>query len=160
MRLITSVLVLGALLSTDALAEEKEPTAIVELGAAGNWDFPGGGSLGPTVSVEFTPIKEWLEIEVGTGPLFGGAPAQWGTDLLFKKPFDLSKTTELMVGLGPEWTSTFGGGSKFGVEFAADFMFWPWPDRKYGWFLEPSYSYAGPRDQSLTIGVGLLIAIR
>ena len=85
-----------------------------------------------SVGVEFTPIKDWLEIEVGTGPLFAGAPAQWGTDLLFKKPFDLSKTTELMVGLGPEWTSTFGGGSKFGVEFAADFMFWPWPDRKYG----------------------------
>ena len=27
-------------------------------------------SAGPTVAVEFTPIKEWLEIEIGTGPLF------------------------------------------------------------------------------------------
>jgi hypothetical protein len=160
MRLILSAIVFGALLSTAALAEEKEPTVIVELGAAGNRDFPGGGSLGPTVGVEFTPIKDWLEIEVGTGPSFGGGPAQWGTDLLFKKPFDLSKTTELAVVLGPECISTFGGGSMFGVEFAADFMFWPWPDRKDGWFVEPSYSYAGPRDQSLGIGIGFLIAIR
>jgi hypothetical protein len=41
-------------------------------------------------------------------------------------------------------------------------MFWPWPDRKYGWFLEPSYTYSfiNGHEQSLGIGVGLLIAIR
>ena len=39
-----------------AWAEEKEPTAIVELGAAGEWDFPSG-RLGPTAAIEFTPIK-------------------------------------------------------------------------------------------------------
>jgi hypothetical protein len=80
------------------LTEEKEPTAIVEIGGAANWDFPGGGSLGPTVGVEFTPIKDWLETEIGTGPFFGSGPAQWSTDLLFKKPFDLSQTAELGLG--------------------------------------------------------------
>jgi hypothetical protein len=154
------IIALAAFLTTGASAEEKEPTAIVELGAGVSWDFPGGGSVGPTLGVEFTPIKDWLEIELGTGPFFGGGSTQWSTDALFKKPFTLSDTVEFMIGAGPEWNYTIGGGSKFAVELGADFMFWPWPDRKYGWFLEPSYSYGGPRDQSLGIGVGFLIAVR
>jgi hypothetical protein len=55
-----------------------------------------------------------------------------------KKPFTLSDTVEFMVGAGPEWkinTRSVAG------EVALDFMFWPLPERKYGWFLEPSYSY-------------------
>jgi hypothetical protein len=40
-------------------------------------------------------------------------------------------------------------------------MFWPTKDRKFGWFLEPSYTYsfAKGHDQSFGVGVGLLIAI-
>jgi hypothetical protein len=60
-----------SLFAGEAWAEEKDPTAIVELGAAGEWDFPSG-KLGPTAAVEFTPIKEWLEIEAGVSTLFGG----------------------------------------------------------------------------------------
>ena len=33
--------------------KRKKPTAIVELGAAGEWDFPGG-KLGPTAAPAFT----------------------------------------------------------------------------------------------------------
>jgi hypothetical protein len=54
------VLCLILLFAGAAQAEEKEPTAIVELGAAGEWDFPSG-RLGPTAAAEFTPIKNWLE---------------------------------------------------------------------------------------------------
>jgi hypothetical protein len=41
-------------------------------------------------------------------------------------------------------------------------MFWPWPDRKYGWFLELSYTYSfiNGREQSFGVSAGLLIAIR
>jgi hypothetical protein len=97
------IIALAAFLTTGASAEEKEPTAIVELGAGVSWDFPGGGSVGPTLGVEFTPIKDWLEIELGTGPFFGGGSTQWSTDALFKKPFTLSDTVEFMIGAGPEW---------------------------------------------------------
>jgi len=137
--------------ATVAQAEEKEPIAIFEIGSTGNWTAPNAASGGPTVAVEFTPIKDWLEIEVGTGPLFGSGTTDWSTDILFKKPFELSNTAELMVGAGPAFDSTFGGTTKIGAEFALDFMFWPWPDRKYGWFLEPSYTYSfiNGRDQSL-----------
>jgi hypothetical protein len=65
-----------------------------------------------------------------------------------------------MFGVGPEWTYTKGEGAKIGGEIALDFMFWPSPDRKFGWFLEPSYTYNAHHEQSLGVSVGLLIAIR
>ncbi len=131
--------VMAALLlfEAKAQAEEKEPSAVVEIGGAGEWGLrDGGSSFGPSAAVEYAPIKNWLEIEVGIAPLFGGGHTEWGTDLLFKNPFTLSDTVEFMIGVGPEWTYTAGGAGKIGGEAALDFMFWPWPERKFGWFLE------------------------
>jgi hypothetical protein len=54
-----------------AVEKEKEPDAIVEIGGSGNWSLSGPLSFGPTAAIEFTPIENWLEIEVGTGPMFG-----------------------------------------------------------------------------------------
>ena len=56
--------------ATVAQAKEKEPTAIFEIGGAGNWTIPNGASGAPTVAVEFTPIKDWLEIENRYGAAF------------------------------------------------------------------------------------------
>jgi hypothetical protein len=120
---------------------DKEPAAILELGG--------------TAAVEFTPIKEWLEIEAGVTPLFTRHSSEWDTDCLFKKPWTLSKKVELMVGLGPEWVYTrqFGvGRNALAMEGALDFMFWPSPKRKFGWYLEPAH------ENSLGITGGLLIA--
>jgi hypothetical protein len=153
--------VLLALLSLiSAHAEDKEPTAIVELGVAGEWDSPASSSFGPSAAVEFTPIKEWLEIEAGVAPMFHDDRPEWDMDLLFKKPFTLSDSVEFMVGVGPQLTLA-PGGPKVAGEFALDFMFWPTPDRKFGWFLEPAYSYSFSREheQSLGAAVGLLIPI-
>src|SRR5438309_7247933 len=42
----------------------------IEIGGAGEWSTPdGASSFGPAVAVEFTPIKDWLEIEAGVSPL-------------------------------------------------------------------------------------------
>jgi hypothetical protein len=141
-------------------AGEKEPSAIVEIGGTGEWSLPGGSSLGPSAAIEFTPIEHWLEIEAGVAPLFGGGHTEWDTDLLFKKPFTLSDKVEFMVGAGPAWTFSREG-TKIAGEIALDFMYWPTPDRKFGWFLEPSYSYSFSQghEQSLGVNVGLLIAI-
>jgi hypothetical protein len=151
-----AVMSVSVLLLTQAQAEEKEPSAIVEIGGAGDWD--SGSSFGPTVAVEFTPIEHWLEIEAGVSTLFGNGQTEWSTDLLFKKPFTLSDKVEFMIGAGPEWSFTTG---KIAGEIAADFMFWPTTDRKYGWFLEPSYSYSFSQghEQSLGVSVGVLIPI-
>jgi hypothetical protein len=156
---IRIVLCLISLFAGAAQAEEKEPTAIIEIGGSGEWDFPNS-KFGPTAAVEFTPIKNWLEIEAGVSTIFGSGQTEWSTDLLFKKPFTLSDKVEFMIGVGPQWTFSRDG-TKISGEVALDFMFWPTPDRKFGWFLEPSYSYSFSRghEQSLGTSVGLLIPI-
>jgi hypothetical protein len=145
---------------------DDEPAAIVELGGAAGWNLNGGDwSLGPTAAVEVTPIENWLEIEAGVTPAFGRHSTEWDTDLLFKKPWTLSKKVEFMVGAGPEWvhlrqdhitTNSIAG------EAVLDFMFWPSAKRRFGWYLEPGYEYNFGRghEQSMGISGGLLIAIR
>ena len=161
--------VMAALLlwPTDALAQsaDKEPAAVLELGAAPQRSVTGGGwSFGPTVAVEVTPIENWLELEGGVTPLFARHSTEWDTDLLFKKPWTLSRKAEFMFGAGPEWiharrnnvvTNSLGG------EVALDFMFWPKGKHKFGWYLEPAYDYDFGRghDQSVSVSAGLLIAI-
>jgi len=152
------------LIAGAARAEEKEPSALIEMGGATEWDLRGGQSFGPAVAIEVTPLKDWLEIEGGVSPLFGGGHTDWNTDLVFKKPFTLSKTVEVEFGVGPEWLHTTGGGKtadSLGGEAVVEFQFWPWPNRNYGWYLEPSYGYdfGSGHAQSFGLTVGLLIAI-
>jgi hypothetical protein len=145
---------------------DKDPAAVIELGGAAGWNIKGGASsFGADVAAEITPIENWLEIEAGTTPLFRRHSTEWDTDLLFKKPWTLSKKVELMVGLGPEWVHIRQYGlttNSAAVEGVLDFMFWPTGKHRFGWYLEPSYDYtfAPGHEQSLGITGGLLIAIR
>lgn len=149
-----------------AQSTETEPVAVVELGGAGDWNVKDGArSFGPTAAVEFTPIENWLELEAGVTPLFARHSTEWSTDLLFKKPWTLSKKAEFMMGVGPEWVHARNSGvttNSVGVEVAPDFMFWPSAKHRFGWYLEPAYEYnfGRGREQSLGISGGLLIAIR
>jgi hypothetical protein len=155
------------LCSGNAVAQsaDKEPVAVLELGGAANWNFKGGGtSFGPTVAVEVTPIENWLELEAGVTPFFTRHSTEWDTDLLFKKPWTLSKKAEFMLGAGPEWVHLAKNGvttNSVSGEGVLDFMFWPGAKHRFGWYLEPSYEYNfGPgREQSLGISGGLLIGI-
>ena len=141
-----------------ATAEENEPLAVVALGGAGEWGFPGGKlSRGPSAAVEFSLIKDWVEVEVGGAKLFRRGISEWEAELVFRKPFTLSETTELMVGLGPVWSKANGENGKVGTTFVADFMFWSSPEKKYGWFIEPSYSLSPGNERSLAVSFGLLI---
>ena len=147
-------------------AEEKEAVAELEIGGLGEWDLRGGGlSFGPSAAIEVTPIKDWLEVEFGITPLLGDGRTEWDTGLVFKRPFILSDSIEIMPGLGPEWVHTVSGGKttdSLGAEAVLDLQFWPSPERKFGWFLEPSYGYDFGRghEQSLGLTVGLLFPIR
>jgi len=144
---------------------QKEPAAIAEIGGAPSWSLTGaGGSFSPTVAIEVTPIENWLEIEAGVTPTFSRHSTEWDTDLLFKKPWTLSKKVEFMAGVGPVWIHTRGYGvttNAAGGEAALDFMFWPSAKRRFGWYLEPGYDYSFGRghEQSVGISGGLLIAI-
>jgi hypothetical protein len=149
----------------DTPANPDDPAAIVEIGGAPGWSITGGGfGFSPAVAAEVTPIENWLELEMGVTPIFSRHSTEWDTDLLFKKPWTLSKKLEFMFGVGPEWVHI----RKYGVttnsiagEVALDFMFWPGARRRFGWYLEPGYDYNFGRghEQSFGISGGLLIAI-
>ena len=144
-------------------AEDKEPFAVIELGAATERSIQeGASSFGPSASVEFPVIKDWLEIETGISPLFRPGQSEWQADLLFKKPFTINQHVEFMIGAGPQLSyATAGGGTQIASEFALEWMIWPSKDRKFGWFVEPTYSYSFSRGHEQSIGVtsGLTIAI-
>jgi len=144
----------------------KEAVAILELAGATSTSLTGGGSsFGPNVAVEVTPIEKWLELEIGVTPFFRRhRSAEWNTDILFKKPWDLSKQFEFMAGFGPEWVHSREPGVKrnsIAGETALDLMYWPGAKRHFGAFLEPSYDYnfARGHERSFGITAGLLIAI-
>jgi hypothetical protein len=160
--LVAALLLVGG--KAQAGEKEKEPSVELELGAAGEWSRQSGSSFGPSAAIEYTAIKDWLEIELGVSPLFGGGQTEWGTELVFKKPFSLTDNIEVMVGGGAEWLHKTGGGdntNSAGGVALLDFQFWPSRERKFGWFLEPSYGYDFGRghEQSLGVSVGLLIPI-
>ena len=148
---------------TQLRAEEKEPFAVIELGAGWERSIQDGTfSVGPSASVEFPVIKDWLEIETGISPLFRPGQTEWQADLLFKKPFTINEHVEFMIGAGPQFSyATAGGGTHIASEFALEWMIWPTADRKFGWFVEPTYSYSFSRGHEQAFGVtaGLTIAI-
>jgi len=148
-----------------AQSDEKEPAAVLELGGAGSWSLEdGNSSFGPTVAVEVTPIEDWLELEAGVTALFRSGSTEWDTDLLFKKPWTLSRKAELMAGIGPEWIHLHQGGvtsNAVAGEAVLDFMYWPAKRHRFGWYLEPGfeYSFGSGHEKSMGINGGLLIAI-
>lgn len=139
--------------------------AIVELGAATSWNVKGGAAtFGPDAAVEVTPVENWLELEAGVTPFFSRHSTEWDTDLLFKKPWTLSKKAEFMFGVGPEWVHTRQyemSTNSVAAEVAGDFMFWPTGKHRFGWYLEPAYDYdfGHGHQQSIGVSAGLLIAI-
>jgi hypothetical protein len=57
--LLVAIALVALGVHTHAQAVEKEPVAVLELGAAGNWNVrDGSGSVGPDLAVEVTPIQK------------------------------------------------------------------------------------------------------
>jgi hypothetical protein len=152
--------------STEESADRDDPVAILEVGAATNWNVSGGAAtFAPNLTAECTPIEGWLELEAGVSPFYTRTSTEWDTDFLFKKPWTLSKKAEFMLGAGPQWTHVKQSGrtaDTFSAELAGDFMFWPTGRHRFGWYLEPAYDYsfAGGHPQSIGMSAGLLIGIR
>lgn len=109
--------------------EDKDPIAIVELGAATSWNFSGGAAtFAPNLAAEVTPIEDRLELEAEVSPFYTRKSTEWDTDLLFKKPWTISPEAEFMLGVGPEWVHLRENGkvtNSISGEVAGDFMFWP-----------------------------------
>jgi Bacterial SH3 domain len=137
-----------------------EHSWILELGAAGEWPLNGErANFGGTIAAEIEPIEDWLELEFGVSSLATTGHTELSGDLLFKKPFRLSRTVEFMIGAGPSFSRTFNGsesGNSWSAEFALDWMFWPTKD--IGWFVEPTWSI-NPKNgqQTVAVSLGLLL---
>lgn len=138
---------------------EDDHAAVVEVGTAGEHNTPGGSSsFGAALGIEVTPIENWLELEFSVSALRSSAQTELSSDLVFKKPFRLSETSEFMIGLGPFVSRTVSGSqpeTSHGIEFNLDFMFWPRKD--LGWYIEPSWNRtSGSGDKTIGLTVGLL----
>jgi len=144
---------------------DKEPKVTFELGAATSWSFSGGPvTFAPNLAAESTLKENWVEIEVGVSPFYTHTAKEWDTDLLFKKPWTISRKAEFMLGLGPQWVHLKQNGTwsnSIAGEVAGDFMFWPTGKHHFGWYLEPAYDYSFARGHQKSIGIsgGLLIGI-
>ncbi len=143
-------------------ADYVDHSAVLGLGPEYDRDLDNKASArGGTVSVEVTPIEGWLEIEFGATFLKAAGRRATAVDLLFKKPFRLSSTTEFMIGAGPQLGRESRDGDRKStkeVEFVLDFMFWR--SRNLGWFVEPSYGYGlgqSRGDRSIGVSAGMLI---
>jgi hypothetical protein len=139
-------------------AADDEHRAVVEIGAVAERSVgESKSSAGATVAVETTPVENWLELEFGITGLRAAGRSEFGADLLFKKPWRLSATSEFMAGVGPAVSRRFGTSpaTSLSTEFVGDFMFWP--TKSVGWYLEPSYGLTawkgGERSVSLTAGL-------
>jgi hypothetical protein len=145
--------------------EDQDPVAILELGAATSWNLSGGAAtFAPNLAAEVTPIENWLELEAGVSPFYTRNSTEWDIDLLFKKPWTISRKAEFMLGIGPEWVYRKQNGKttdSIAGELAGDFMFWPTGKHRFGWFVEPAYDYSFARghQQSISMSGGLLIGI-
>lgn len=117
-------------------------------------------SYGAAIAIERTIVEDRLELELGLTRLDTNG-RELGFDVIFKKPFRLSKQAEFMVGAGPQATRHFSNmerGTTFAVEVVADFMYWLSED--VGWYAESSYGFGlGKAKGEHTVGAsaGLLL---
>jgi hypothetical protein len=155
-------IIASAVLLRPAAAQEPakgEHTLIFEAGAAGERNVRGGSAnFGPSLSIEITPIEEWLEIEAGASALGTAGHTELSMDLAFKKPFRMSPSSEFMIGLGPFVSRTQSGpdkGTAHGLEVVIDFMFWR--HLNTGWYIEPSWSRSsGSGERAIGVTGGFL----
>ncbi|HUC78083.1 MAG TPA: hypothetical protein VMS04_22475 [Vicinamibacterales bacterium] len=141
-------------------SQERDHSIVFEIGAAGDWSRMEGFHPGATFAFEVTPIEHWLELEVGVSAIRADGSTEVPVDVLLKKPWQLGRSLEFMIGAGPEIIHATGPNSRtfWGIEAVADLMFWP--SRNLGWYVEPGYEATFPDGMTkggMAIAVGLLI---
>jgi len=161
--LLALTLAAGAVTSSCS-ASAADTEAELEIGAVAERTVAGSPAThaGPSVGIEFTPIEHWLELEAAVSRFQSGGAAEWETEVAVKKPFELSPGVELMLGLGPTWTHSgapLEQSDSFGAEFVLDLQFWR--TRRWGWFIEPSYSVGFSRGSARAVAItaGVLVGL-
>ena len=107
--------------------------------------------------METEPIEKWQEFEHGVSLYYTHTFKEWDTDLLFKKPWTLSRKAEFMLGIGPEWLHLKQNGRWTNTpsgEIAADFMFWPNGKHRFGCFWNRLSTTASQEADSRLFQIG------
>jgi len=130
-------------------------TVLIGLGGATEYEL-GGGSFhsGRNAMVEWDIIENWQELEVAASLLAGDKGVEVPIDLIVKKPFRLTQSVELMLGIGPELVRLSTPAKKttyVGGQAAIDFMFWP--SHRFGLWVEPTYDLVF-QNTTLSHGIG------
>ena len=97
--LLAATLTFGSGHAFSQQQENKDHVAVSNSALRANWDSEMEKTASvPSVAVEVTPIEHWLEIEAGVTPSMSKGSTEWDFDVVFKKPFQLSKNVECMFG--------------------------------------------------------------
>lgn len=133
---LVGVLLTRQVFAQSPVAEDVDHVVVVELGWEGDWAHAEGWHHGGTIAFEVTPVEHWLELEFGVSVLHEPHGAEIPIDLLFKKPWRISRRVEFMAGVGPELIhATAEHDTVWGLSAVADLMVWP--STHVGWYLEP-----------------------
>jgi hypothetical protein len=161
---LLALTVAASAITASCQASAADAEAELEIGTVAERSVAGNAAAhaGPSVAIEFTPIEHWLELEAAVSRLQIDGAAEWETEVAVKKPFDLSPGVELMLGLGPTWTHSgapLEQSDSFGAELILDLQFWR--TRRWGWFIEPSYSVGFSRgsDRAVAVTAGVLLSL-
>lgn len=136
-------------------------TLFLSLASRGRSKDDKFSNYGVAAAIEFTPIENWFEIELGLTALNTSGRTALSGDLLLKKLFRLSPSAEFMIGLGPQVGRTFRGmkrGNSVALEGVLDLMVWS--TNAAGFYLEPSDGYGlGKNKGERSVGgsAGLLV---
>ncbi len=146
----------------DDAAETNEPPTQLEIGpeieVPLHTDHPG---FGGSVSLQLTPIPDWLEFEIGLGALASSGSGELEAEFLFEKPFEISPTTEFMIEAGPSLSrSTELDEAGTFLNIQAETGFFIWPSKSMGWYASVGWSDT-PKNgaQSLSADAGILIPV-
>jgi hypothetical protein len=107
-----------------ARAEDKEPFALIELGAARERSSQEASTV-PNLPFRSSFLSSTIGLKSRSVSrrCFGRVRRSGRPDVLFKKPFTLSDKVEFIVGVGPQFSyATFGGGTKVAAEVLLEWM--------------------------------------
>jgi hypothetical protein len=142
--------------------DSNEPPAQLEIGPEVEVPFVGEHpGFGGSITLQVTPIPNWLEFEFGVGALASSGATELEVEFMFEKPFQISSTTEFMIEAGPALSHSSEadeGGTLLNIQTEAGFFIWP--NRNLGWYASVGWSDA-PKNgtQSISVDAGILVPV-
>jgi hypothetical protein len=142
--------------------DANEPPTQLEIGPEFEVPFHGEHpGYGGSITIQVTPIPNWLEFEFGVGALASSGNTELEAEFMFEKPFQITSTIEFMIEVGPgvsRSTEADEGGTLLNIETETGFFIWP--NKNLGWYASMGWSDALKNGaQSISADAGVLIPV-